>query len=203
LWAGNFPTSLGGVTVTINNKPAYIWLVSPTQINLQAPDDAATGTVNVTVTNPGGSASSTVTLDQYGPSFSLFDAKYAAALVATPGAAGSSGAGYDLIGPTGALPFNTRPVKPGETLTVYGVGFGPTDPAVPAGKVFGGAAKSIAYPEITIGDAPAVVAFAGIVQAGLFQFNVIVPNVAAHGDLALKASINGRTSPGNIFITVQ
>jgi len=49
-WNGNFPTSLGGVNVTINAKPAYLWFVSPTQINLQAPTDPATGTVNVVVT---------------------------------------------------------------------------------------------------------------------------------------------------------
>jgi hypothetical protein len=41
-WNGNFPVSLGGTTVTINTKPAYLWYVSPTQINLQAPDDSAT-----------------------------------------------------------------------------------------------------------------------------------------------------------------
>lgn len=49
-WNGDFPTLLGGTSVTINNKPAYLWYVSPGQINLQAPDDSATGTVPVTVT---------------------------------------------------------------------------------------------------------------------------------------------------------
>jgi hypothetical protein len=54
-WNGDFPISLGGTSVTINSKSAYLWFVSPTQINLQAPDDSATGTVIVTVTTPGGS----------------------------------------------------------------------------------------------------------------------------------------------------
>jgi hypothetical protein len=62
VWNGNFPTSLGAVSVTIDSKPAYLWFVSPTQINLQVPDDATTGPVNAVVTTLGGSASAKVTL---------------------------------------------------------------------------------------------------------------------------------------------
>jgi hypothetical protein len=49
VWNGDFPISLGGTSVTINSKPAYLWFVSPTQINLQAPDDTATGTVEALI----------------------------------------------------------------------------------------------------------------------------------------------------------
>ena len=49
-WTGNFPQSLGGASVTIDGKLAYLSYVSPGQINLQAPDDTATGTVPVVVT---------------------------------------------------------------------------------------------------------------------------------------------------------
>jgi len=28
LWKGDFPTNLGGVSVTIDNKPAYLWFVA-------------------------------------------------------------------------------------------------------------------------------------------------------------------------------
>ena len=70
-WDGNFPTTLGGTSVQINGKPAYLSYVSPTQINLQAPDDNATGTVSVVVTTAAGSATSTVTLGLYAPSFCL------------------------------------------------------------------------------------------------------------------------------------
>jgi len=202
IWNGDFPISLGGTSVTINNKSAYLWFVSPGQINLQAPDDSATGIVNVVVTTGGGSASSTVTLGPYSPAFNLFNNKYAAALVPTPGGPGNSGAGYDLIGPSGAFAFSTRPVKAGETLLLYGVGFGPTNPAVSAGKVFSGAAPSVTLPQFTIGGVPAIVNFAGIVAAGLFQFNVIVPS-AGSGDQPLRATVGGMTTPDNVFITLQ
>jgi len=58
-WNGDFPTSLAGTSVMIDNKPAYLWFVSPTQINLQVPDNAAAGMVSVVVTTPSGVAAST------------------------------------------------------------------------------------------------------------------------------------------------
>ena len=66
-------------------------------------------------------------------------------------------------------------------LILYGVGFGPTTPAVPAGKVFSGSATTNSPVTITIGGVNANVAFAGITQAGLYQFNLTVPS-AASGD---------------------
>jgi uncharacterized protein (TIGR03437 family) len=201
LWNGNFPASLGGVSVTIDSKPAYLRYVSPTQINLQVPDDVTTGPVTVVVKTLGGSASSTVTLGPESPSFSLFNSKYPAAIVATPGA-GNSGAGYDYIGPSGAFAFTSRPVKAGETLILFGVGFGPTAPAVPSGQAFSGAAPCVTLPRITIGGTAAQVQFAGIVEAGLYQFNVVVPNVGS-GDQLLQASIGGQTTPAGIYLTLQ
>jgi len=200
LWAGDFPTSLGNVTVTINNKPAYLWLVSPGQINLQAPDDTARGPVPVVVTTPSGSTTATVVLGTYSPSFSMFNNKYAAAIVQTTPLPGT---GYDLIGPSNAFSFTSRPVKAGETLVLYGVGFGPTNPAVASGKVFSGAAPSVDLPSVTIGNVPATVLFAGIIQAGLFQMNVVVPNVGS-GDQPVQASVGGVTTPANtVYIAVQ
>src|ERR1019366_8453978 len=109
LWNNDFPTSLGGTTVTIDNKPAYLWVVSPTQINLQVPDDSVTGPVSVVVTTASGTASSPVTLAPQAPSFSLLgDNKHVAAQIATANGA------YDLLGPANTFSLSTRPVKPAE-----------------------------------------------------------------------------------------
>jgi uncharacterized protein (TIGR03437 family) len=203
VWNGDFPQTLGGASVTVNSRPAYLWFVSPTQINLQAPDDTATGTVDVVVTTAVGSATSTVTLDPYAPSFSLYNSRYVAAIVATPGEPGNGGNGYDYIGPGGtALPFTSRPVKAGETVLLYGVGFGPTTPTVPAGAAYSGAASVPVLPTVTIGGVQATVTFAGIVEAGLFQLNVVVPD-AGSGDRVLLASIGGVTTPADVLITLQ
>jgi uncharacterized protein (TIGR03437 family) len=200
-WKGDFPTSLGGTSVTIDSKPAYLWFVGPNQINAQVPDDTVTGQVTVTVTTSGGTASSTVTLGPYGPSFCMFNAKYPAAIVIVDGA-GNSGLGYDYIGPPGAFSFPTRPVKSRETLILFGVGFGPTNPPVLAGKLFTGSAPSASPPVITIGGIRVTVSFAGIVQAGLFQFNVVVPP-AASGDQSMQAAIGGVTTSDKIVIAVE
>ena len=200
-WNGDFPTSLGGTTVTIDSRPAYIWFVSPTQINVQVPDDPATGTVGVVVTTANGSFTTSVNMEQYAPSFSLLNAKYAVAIVPTS-TPGNSGNGYDYIGPAGAFGFPTRPVKAGETILLFGVGFGPTTPPVAAGAAFSGAAPVPVLPTVTIGGISAKVTFAGIVEAGLYQLNVVVPN-AGSGDQALLASIGGVTTQSNVFLALQ
>ena len=201
LWNADFPTQLDQVVVTVNSRPAYLWYVSPSQINAQAPD-GSTGTVTVAVTTPGGTATQTVSLSQYSPSLSLFNNKYPVAIVMTPGLPGNSGQGFDFIGPPGAFSFPSRPAVTGETVILYGVGFGPTEPTVPAGKAFNGVAYCETVPNISIGDVPAEVDFAGIVQAGLYQFNVVVPD-AGSGDLILQTSVNGFAAQRNIYLTLQ
>jgi uncharacterized protein (TIGR03437 family) len=203
-WNGDFPTTLGGVAVTIDGLAAYLWYVSPTQINLQAPNDANTGSVSVVVTNTGGSATSTVTLGPVGPSLSLLgDGKHAVAIVFTPGSAGNSGNGYDIIGPgSTAFPYPTRPAKAGETLVLYGVGFGTTLPVVPPGQAFSGSAPVVTAPTVTIGNASANVVYAGIVEAGLYQINVVVP-AAGSGDQAVVAMTGGVSTQSNVVVTLQ
>ena len=204
-WKGDFPTSLGGVTVTINGKPAYLWIVSPTQINLQAPDDTTVGPVSVAVNGAFGTAASIVTLAAYGPSFSLLgDGKHAVGEIATPDGSGAwAGGTYDLVGPLNAFSFNTRPVKAGETLTLFGVGFGPTTPHVPAGKPFSGAAPTNSPVTVTIGGISANVTFAGIIETGLYQINLTVPANLSNGDQPLQATVNGVQTPVGPVITVQ
>jgi len=220
-WSGNFPTILGGTSVSNNGKAAYLSLVSPDQINLQAPDDTTTGLVSVIVDmNCGqptflyGEARSTVTLAAYGPSFSLFgdgDARHVAAEIPTPNGTGAYGGGsYDLAGPLGmsANPVQiagsliTRPVKIGEILILYGVGFGPTTPSIPARQLFSGAAPTNSPVMITIGGALADVLFAGLTEAGLYQFNVVVPNVAG-GNQPVIAMVNGVRTPLGPLVAVQ
>ena len=45
------PTELDGVSVTVNGEPAYIYYISPTQLNVLTPPDLTTGPTSVVVTN--------------------------------------------------------------------------------------------------------------------------------------------------------
>ena len=204
VWDGDFPATLGGVSVTINGKAAYLWFVSAGQINLQAPGDTATGLVDVVVTNAIGSTTAKVTLAPASPSFSLLGdaARHLAGVILTPAGNGAYGGGtYDLAGPVGGFAFNTRPVRAGETLILYGVGFGPTTPAVAAGRIFSGAAATQSPVTVTIGGVSAPVAFAGITAAGLYQFNITVPANTGLGDKAVVATIGGlvQTAAGPVL----
>jgi uncharacterized protein (TIGR03437 family) len=203
LWNADFPTSLGGVSVTIDNKPAYIWYADPFQINVQVPDDTTQGLVSITVTTPSGTATSSVTLTTYAPSLSLLgDGIHVAGEIATPNGNGTYGT-YDLVGPSNTFSYSTRPVNPGETLMLYGVGFGPTTPHVPAGQVFSGAAPTTNAVTVSIGGVNANVLFSGITEAGLYQINLIVPPNIGSGEQPLQATVNGIQTPVGPILTVQ
>ncbi|MCU1330167.1 MAG: hypothetical protein JWN34_5537 [Bryobacterales bacterium] len=204
VWNGDFPTSLGGTSVSVNGKPAYLWFVSAGQINAQAPDDTATGSVPFTVTSGGVTASSTVTLAPAGPSFLLLaDGKHATGIIITPNGSGSQGGGsYDLLGPA-SLGAGFRPAKKGEAVAIYAVGLGPTSPAVPSGQIFSGAARMVNAPVVTLGSAPVAVDFAGIVGAGLYQINFVVPQNAGSGEQSLQALTGGVSTQANITIPIE
>jgi uncharacterized protein (TIGR03437 family) len=207
LWKGDFPTTLGHASVTVNGKPGYLYYSSPTQINLQAPTDTATGSVNVVVTNSNGSVTSTVTLGQYGPSFSLLDGKHVAGIILRPNGSGAYGSGansYDIVGPTGSsLGYKTVAAKAGDSLVLFGVGFGPTNPVVAAGAPYAGAAPATNPVTLLINNKSTTPAFAGLTSAGLFQFNVTVPTGLGTGDVPLQGMVGGVLSPTGVVLSLQ
>ena len=83
------------------------------------------------------------------------------------------------------------PAKPGEVIILWGSGFGPASPAVPAGQVFTGANKLANPVTVTIRGQPAAVDSAGVVGAGLVQINVHVPASINNGDAAVGATVGG------------
>ena len=94
------------------------------------------------------------------------------------------------------------PCKPASFSELFGVGFGPTSPVVPPGKTYSGAAPTTNTVSVTIGGVTAKVLFSGITEAGLYQLNVIVPQVSS-GDEPLVATVAGVPTPSNVLIPVQ
>ena len=195
---GALPTSLDGVSVTINGKPAYVYFISPGQINVLSPVDATQGPVQVQMSNNGlASGTASITLQAVAPAFFLFSPggnKYIAA----------THADNSLLGPTTLFAGGAAtPAKPGETIVLYATGLGATTPAIPDGKLVTSALPLTLLPIVTIGGAQAKVSFGGLSATGLYQLNVVVPDAAADGDQAVVAQIGGQSSQTGAFITVQ
>lgn len=208
-WNGDFLEFLGGTSVQINGTLAYLWYVSPTQINLQAPDDTTTGPVQVVVTTGSGpstkSTTSTVTLAPFAPSFSLLDSKHVAGIILRSDGSGAYGGGtYDIIGPTGnSLGYRTVSAKAGDIVSLFGVGFGPTTPFVPAGQSFSGAATTNSSVDLTINNINVIPTFAGMTSAGLYQINLTVPVGLGTGDVSLEATVGGANTPSGVVISLR
>jgi uncharacterized protein (TIGR03437 family) len=193
------PTSLDGVSVSFGGRPGYVYYVSPTQINVQAPD-LPSGTVAVTVTtSSGSSAPANATVVDYAPAFFL-SGQYAIA----------THQDGTLVAPAGLI-GNSSPAARGETVVLWGTGFGVTSPSVPAGETSSQAVGSTtAYvalpPSITIGGVTATVVGAALNPGalGLYQIAVTVPSGAASGDQPLVADSQGATSPSTgVLLSVK
>ncbi len=194
---GQAPTSLDGTSVSINGKPAFVYYISPTQLNVQAPTDSSTGTVNVQVT-VSGSGSNTVSanMQAFSPAFFMFQANNNNYAIA------QRNPDYTLIGPSGVP--NTVKAKPGDVIILWGTGFGATNPAVPAGQPVTGAPQVTTAPTITIGGVTAqyISAVLSPGAVGLYQVAVTVPS-GVTGDVPVVASVSGAQSPANVFLAVQ
>lgn len=193
---GNLPTSLDGVSVTIDARPAFVYYISPAQLNVQAPSDAAVGAVSVVVTNNGAaSAPATAQLQPFAPAFFQYPGTSYAIASRLPD--------YAAVADPAAVPGAVA-AKPGDLVVLWGTGFGATNPPTPAGVVVSGAPAAATAPTVTVGGAAAqvldTVLTAG--SAGLYQLTIQIPEAAPAGAAALQASVGGvRTVDGvTIFV---
>jgi uncharacterized protein (TIGR03437 family) len=193
---GNLPTSVDGVSVNVGSKPAYVYYISPTQINVQAPD-VGTGPVPVTVTTPNGtSAAATATVTTVSPAFFLWPGSQA---VATRQDA-------SLAVKNGTFSSATVAAKPGDVLILWGTGFGPTTPVVASGiQVPADKQYNCSPVTVKIGSADAQVFGCALSPgyAGLYQVAIQVPSSMADGDYPLTATVSGVTSPDGVILSVK
>lgn len=195
---GALPTSLGGVSVIIGGTPAYISYISAGQINAIAPQSSA-GPVTVTVTNSTAtSAAFTATSSEYGPAFFVWPGNQAVA----------THLDNTFAAKAGTFPgVTTVPAKPGETITLWGTGFGPTTPAAPVGSLVPATPtyNLSTLPTVTLNNSAVTVVGAALAPGavGLYQVNIQIPGSMADGDFPVQATIGGVTSPPGIILSVQ
>jgi len=109
-----------------------------------------------------------------------------------------------LVAEAGAIPgAATRPAKAGDSIAIFGTGFGPANPAVPDAIV--GAPASVLANELTVfvGGQRAQVDYAGVVGPGLVQINLRVPEFLPAGRHVVVAVIGGVESSAVAAIAVE
>ena len=192
---GQLPTSLDGVSVTIGGQPAYPQYISPTQINVVAPN-VATGTVTVTVSAPDAATMETTAIEQsVQPAFF----QWGAYTVATH-------QDYSYAVRDGTISGTTVPAAPGEVIILWGTGFGPTIPPAPMGTLV--PSSSTFYTTnpvtVTVGNAPATVYGAALAPgfAALYQVAIQIPQSLADGDYPVVATVSDTQSASNVLLTV-
>lgn len=207
-FAGGYqlPLSLDGVSATVDGIPAWVEYISPVQVNIISPSTAVTGKgVFVTVTTPGQVTVTTwVAMQPIAPS--LFT--YLTGTAETNIYANAQHANYTYVGKPNLFPDEpanfTTPAQPGETILLYGTGFGSTTPSIAPGIITDMIYNLVPLPTATIGGLPAQVTFAGLIPgfAEVYQVQVTIPTAIADGDWPIVLNVNGTTSfPA--LVTVQ
>jgi uncharacterized protein (TIGR03437 family) len=197
------PTSLDGTSVTIGGQAAFIDYISGGQVNVQVPSGVGSGSQPLVVKTPyGTSATYTVNVNTVQPgllapaSFNIGGTQYAAALF-------DDGKTYVL--PTGAIAgVTSRPAKAGDTITVYGVGFGPVSPTTPAGQIAQQKNNLTTAVQFSFGQTPAQATYSGLepTAVGLYQFNLVVPAVIA-GRTPLTFTLGGSSGTQTLYVATQ
>jgi uncharacterized protein (TIGR03437 family) len=184
------PTELNRVSVEFTSPPSdliprlgRILFLGDGQINLQAPDFYPTSgdTVQIqAVINRGQGGNEirsnaiTSQIRQVAPAIFTLNEKGTEAAAA--------------VHPNGQLVSAANPARPGEVISIYGNGFGRTNPAFEAGQLPSSAANLVAGATAEIGGMNSVVHYKGVAPgfAGLYQFNVAIPTAGlSAGDHAI------------------
>ncbi len=167
------PATLGGTSVTLNDQPVPLSLVTPTQINLQIPFNMPSGPVVLRVNNGAEiSAPMVVQIDPVAPG--LFRAL--------------SSAGVVLDGGTAA--------RLGDTIILLATGLGAVSQPVAAGSP-APAAPVTATVRVWVAGVELLPTYAGLAPgtAGLYQINVPLPlNLPVASSAPLSIVVDGQAS---------
>jgi uncharacterized protein (TIGR03437 family) len=211
-WAGSdfngsaAPTTINGVKVTVGGQPCYVSFTSAGQVDAQIPANVGTGPQPLVVTNANGSSSPymlTINAAQPGllapPSFTVGGKQYVGAFNASLSS---------FIMPPGAVAgVASAYAKPGDTIIIYGVGFGAVTPTtvLDAGQIVG-TLNSLANPfSISIGGSTAPLVYYGLAPGfvGLYQFNVTIPQIANNDFAPVTFSLSNTPGSQTLYTAVH
>jgi uncharacterized protein (TIGR03437 family) len=184
--SGMMPTQLGSVSVTFGGgspTPGYVYWYCSAQTNPNCADDQINvlapttlglndpSTMKLAVDSNGTLIASTDTLRVgYSPAFLSFDVK---------GHIAARHLDATLMGPSNLYSGLSTPARAGETISLYGTGFGSVSPAIVAGSSSQSGTLRQLSCWVSGFDAQAAGA---LVSPGLYQINLTVPQGVPAGD---------------------
>jgi uncharacterized protein (TIGR03437 family) len=199
----NAPTSLAGTKVTIGGQAAFIAYAGPGQVNALVPSNVATGQQQVTVTTAiGTSTPYTVTVNP------------TAAGMLAPGYLNIGGVQYvgalfsdyqTFVAPPGAISgYASRRARPGDVIVIFGIGFGPVTPNIPAGQLVPGSDTLTLPLQVFFGSTPATLQYWGLAPSlvGVYQLNVVVPNIAPSDAVPVTFTLGGVNGAQTLYTSV-
>jgi len=209
LWSvGDFngataPTSLDGTYATIAGQNAVLAYIGPGQVNAQVPLSTPVGAQQLIVTNKAGSSAAyamTITATEAGlcQGLSFNGNTYVAAVV-------NGTSTYIYPSTANVAGVTSRPAQPGEILNLFGNGFGAVTPAPGQAQVVQNSNSLANKFTIAIGGINATIQYAGLAEQaiGLYQFNVMVPNIPDSDTVPVTFTLGGVAGTQTLFIAVH
>jgi uncharacterized protein (TIGR03437 family) len=175
------PTQFQNTQLVVGGFLAPLYFLSTTQLNVQIPAELAAlqqfpavGVVNGALTLP-----VQITVVPTAPGVAAY----------ADGSVIAQHSDFSLIN-------SASPAHPGESIMIYLVGMGATNPAVKSGAPSPGLnpgdtlATAIVQPGVTVNNQTAQIQFAGLTPGaiGLYQINFVVPENVPAGSLSLSVS---------------
>ena len=200
------PTDLACVTVEIGGRRAPIWYVQNDQINAQAPNVDGVGPAEtVVILNPGlpnelRSVAARTQTQPLAPAFFTYPRS-------TSIAGRNASSGNNVLADPAVVAGGVF-AKPGDIVTLYGTGFGLTNPVYAPGEFSTGAARLQQPVTVTMGGivlAAEDVLYAGLSPdaPGFYQFNLRVPSSASDGAIPVSIRIGAGQTQAGVSIPVK
>jgi uncharacterized protein (TIGR03437 family) len=190
---GYLPQELADVRVIVGGQIAFLYYVSPQQINFLIPDNLRPGDMELVVARQGTAGPQVqIAVSAAGPGLYEWE----------PGMIASTHADGSII-------IKAHPAQPGETVVVYGTGLGLTNPDVGGGEISMIPAQIVLLNEFHMWVAGVALAstsveYVGVTPGtpGLYQVNFKLPKPVASNP-EIRIAIGDRSSPAGLKLPVQ
>lgn len=190
------PTTLGGVSVLINNAAAPLYFVSPSQINFQIPWEVAGQSQVPVMVSANGVLGNSISLSGRAADPGIFSTN-----------SQGTGQGAIVIATTGEVANTSRPARRGEYISIYCTGLGNVTNRPASGAAAPGdpLSTTLLGATVRIGGIAGNADFSGLSPGfvGLYQVNIQVPANAPTGNaVPVVLTVNGVNS-NTVTIAVQ